>query len=263
VNKLVSVRPLTTRYSGHIGDVVVGRVVEVADKRWRLDINSRQFGALLLSSVNLPGGVQRRRTDADSLQMRSLYAEDDLVSAEVQQIHQTDGGVTLHTRSLKYGKLENGVIVTVPAALIKRAKQHFHALSCGVDVILGLNGYIWLSANPEADAKERASEAKGSKPSASASASAAAAAPTATATAASTAAAPPPDATDTTSRTIRERIARVRNSILALAAAFLPISSEAVMDVYDESVGLGLQPKQMLSSDDVVQTITQSARQAL
>lgn len=82
--------------------------------------------------------------------------------------------MNLHTRSKKYGKvhfcpmpvdsspkhqssefccwcyvqLENGQFLTVPPALIKRAKQHFQTLPCGVDVILGLNGYIWLTATP-------------------------------------------------------------------------------------------------------------------
>jgi len=46
------------RFTGEIGDVVVGRITEVAQKRWKVDINSRQDAVLLLSSVNLPGGVQ-------------------------------------------------------------------------------------------------------------------------------------------------------------------------------------------------------------
>ena len=29
VNKLISVRPLRTRYSGEVGDVVIGRILEV------------------------------------------------------------------------------------------------------------------------------------------------------------------------------------------------------------------------------------------
>ena len=33
VNKLISVLPLKTRYNGEIGDVVVGRIVEVQQKR--------------------------------------------------------------------------------------------------------------------------------------------------------------------------------------------------------------------------------------
>lgn len=43
------------RYQGEVGDVVVGRVVDVGDKVWRIDLNSRQHGMLMLSSVNLPG----------------------------------------------------------------------------------------------------------------------------------------------------------------------------------------------------------------
>ena len=79
-----------------------------------------------------------------------------------------DGAVALHARSLKYGKvwrevwrvqlaradvwmlfppvqLENGQFVSVPPVLVKRLKQHFVSLPCGVDVILGNNGYIWVT----------------------------------------------------------------------------------------------------------------------
>ena len=31
---------------------------QVANKRWRIDLKSRQAAALMLSGVNLPGGVQ-------------------------------------------------------------------------------------------------------------------------------------------------------------------------------------------------------------
>lgn len=56
VNKLISVRPLKSRYNGEIGDIVVGRITEVQQKRWKVDTNSRLDSVLLLSSVNLPGG---------------------------------------------------------------------------------------------------------------------------------------------------------------------------------------------------------------
>lgn len=43
-------------------------------------------------------------------------------------------------------QLKNGLLVTVPPALIVRAKSHFHTLpAIGVDLIIGLNGYIWIS----------------------------------------------------------------------------------------------------------------------
>lgn len=56
VNKLICVRPLKNRYVGEIGDVVVGRVLEVQQRRWKVETNSRLDSVLQLSSVNLPGG---------------------------------------------------------------------------------------------------------------------------------------------------------------------------------------------------------------
>lgn len=47
-----------------------------------------------------------------------------MITAEVQSFY-GDGAVALHTRSMKYGKLVGGVVVTVAATLVKRQKQHF------------------------------------------------------------------------------------------------------------------------------------------
>jgi exosome complex component RRP4 len=80
VNKLVRVRPLQARYTGEVGDVVVGRVREVGPKQWRVDIRGRQDALLHLSMVNMPGGAQRRRTFEDQLNMREHFREGDLIS---------------------------------------------------------------------------------------------------------------------------------------------------------------------------------------
>jgi len=82
VNKLISVRPLRARYMGEVGDVVVGRIsdLKVGGKRWKVDIQGRLDATLLLSSVNLPGGVQRRKTYEDQLNMRNLFVEDDAIA---------------------------------------------------------------------------------------------------------------------------------------------------------------------------------------
>lgn len=58
VNKLVTVHPVKSRYIGETGDVVVGRIAQVASKRWKLEVNSRQEASLLLSAVDLPGATQ-------------------------------------------------------------------------------------------------------------------------------------------------------------------------------------------------------------
>ena len=146
VNKLISVRPPSARYSGEVGDVVVGRVVEVLQKRWLVDIGGYQSAVLLLTSVNLPSGQQRRRTSEDQLQMRELYNEGDVISAEVQSFFH-DGAASIHARNLKYGRLCNGQLVVVKPALIPRLKQHFVELpALGLEVILGKNGHIWITA---------------------------------------------------------------------------------------------------------------------
>uniref|UniRef100_M4BJH4 Uncharacterized protein n=1 Tax=Hyaloperonospora arabidopsidis (strain Emoy2) TaxID=559515 RepID=M4BJH4_HYAAE len=160
VNQLITVRPLVSRYIGEVGDLVVGRVTDVASKRWKVDVNGQQDASLLLSAVTLPGGDQRRRTYADQLQMRGLFVENDLISAEIQEVRY-DGSLSLHTRSLRYGKLENGQFVAVAAPLVKRMKQHMVTLpGIGIDVILGTNGYVWVSRSMAAMGDDRANEDK-------------------------------------------------------------------------------------------------------
>ena len=149
VNKLLVVNPVNARYTPEIGDVVVGRIVECMQKKWRVDIRSRSLSSLHLASVTLPGAVQRRKLEADELQMRSFFGEGDLLVAEVQAFSGSGGGdVALHTRSLKYGKLRNGQLVTVDSQLVQRSKSHFlHFEALGIDVVLGVNGMLWICAH--------------------------------------------------------------------------------------------------------------------
>lgn len=143
VNRLLSVIPLRGRYEAEIGDHVIGRITEVGQKRWKVDIGCKQDAVLMLGSVNLPGGVLRRKSESDELQMRNFLKEGDLLNAEVQSIF-SNGSASLHTRSLKYGKLRNGIFLKVPSSLIIKQKNHSHDLPGNVSIILGVNGYIWL-----------------------------------------------------------------------------------------------------------------------
>ncbi len=114
----------------------MGRVSAVDSKRWKVDICGQKDAVLQLASVNLPGGIQRMRTYEDQLQMRSLFMENDVICAEIQNIN-SEGIISLHSRSMKYGKLENGQFLAVPSSLVKRLPQHYLSLPCGMDVILG------------------------------------------------------------------------------------------------------------------------------
>ncbi|KAI5965606.1 rrp4 [Candida pseudojiufengensis] len=143
VNRLLSVNPIRGKYLPETGDHIVGRITEVANKRWKVDIGSKQDAILMLGSVNLPGGILRRKSESDELQMRSFLKEGDLLNCEIQTIF-NNGIASLHTRSLKYGKLRNGIFLKIPSSLIIKSKNHNYDLPGNVSVILGINGYIWL-----------------------------------------------------------------------------------------------------------------------
>lgn len=224
VNKLVVVQPLRNRYVADLGDVLVGRITEVAMKRWKVDISAQQDSVLQLSAVNLPGGIQRRRTAEDELNMRSLYSEGDLISAEVQAFF-ADGAVALHTRSLKYGKLETGQLVRVAHSLIRRKKMHFtQSKAIGVDIIFGVNGWVWVAPYREKPAVVPG----GLLPSEDA--------------AAADAAPPPPPVTDTD----RRAISRAANAVRALAALQLPIHLEAVAGIVELADSEGVRTSHMM-----------------
>lgn len=161
-NKLLSIIPLRARYTPEIGDLVIGRIVEVQSRRWKVDVAAPLLASLLLSSINLPGGILRKRTSVDELNIRTFFEEGELVVAEVQSLFQ-DGSPSLHTRSLKYGKLRNGYFMAVSGTgggggVVRAKRQIFTMQTAGrggeVDVVLGVNGYIWIAKHVEEKEKK-------------------------------------------------------------------------------------------------------------
>jgi len=222
VNKLVTVRALRTRYNPEVGDLVIGRITEVQPRRWKVDANARQDAILMLSSVNLPGGVQRRKLETDELQMRNFFEEGDLLVAEVQAFF-ADGAMSLHTRSLKYGKLRNGQLVSVPPVLVRRLKSHFCSLPSGVDLILGLNGYIWISKHVR-DYEKEGEEGFDSEAVYS-------------------------NQNDDIDDATRTAIARVSNIIRVLASRSVPITDAIVLGAYKWAVEYNSDVKDLLPED--------------
>ena len=83
--------------------------------------------------------------------MRSFFAEGQILVAEVQSLF-ADGALGIHTRNHKYGKLLTGELVTVQPSLIRRSKSHFLLTDWGVELIIGMNGYVWVG-KPRAQTK--------------------------------------------------------------------------------------------------------------
>ena len=216
-----------------------------------------------LSGVNLPGGVQRIRTSEDVLAMRNLFKEGDLLTCEVQQV-QKDGTLILHTRSLRYGKLDNGVLVTVPPSLVGRRKNHFVTLKGlssnnsgdgnamevdgeegggDVDVLLGLNGGIWIQRSVPAEWEESIRADQDER-------------------------APLAEtlqklrhrhASTKVSRSMRETIARVRNSIECLRLVHCQLTPESIELVAKASLDEGVRVADMLLPEWVVK-LTEGTR---
>ena len=57
IDRVICVKPLKTSFKPDIGDVIIGRIVAVENKRWTVDINSYQHAVLNLTNINLPGGL--------------------------------------------------------------------------------------------------------------------------------------------------------------------------------------------------------------
>ncbi|KAI4840684.1 exosome complex component RRP4 [Plasmodium brasilianum] len=145
INKLVYVEPLRGKYTGAVGDLLVGKIKDINNDKWVVEIGSYCRALLSISQTNISLFSQRIRLYNDVINMINIYKPNDIIACEVQRIL-NDGCIILHTRSSIYGKLTNGVLITVPQTLIQNQKKHIFVFSCNVQIILGMNGYIWISS---------------------------------------------------------------------------------------------------------------------
>jgi len=226
VNKLITVKPLQSRYTGETGDIVVGRIVEVHHQLWTVDIHGSRDAILQLSAINFGGNELRRLKTSDEYKMRNYFFEGDVICAEVHSAQQS-GFVSLKTRGFKFGKLRNGIFMQVPSPLIKRVKSHIFSFPFEVDIVLGLNGMIWISKSYifGNDSSENSTAKDIDVP-----------------------------------LQIRERISRVRNCIVALATIFAPIYPESIMAVYDWSLRQSIIAKDLLRPE-IIESLALSLRE--
>ncbi|EET01073.1 Hypothetical protein GL50581_1653 [Giardia duodenalis ATCC 50581] len=150
VGKIVSVQPSCLHiYEPATADVILGRVIRLLPNKWVLDIGAVQNATLHIDNMNIPG-IQRVRDTADESNMRQWLDVDQLISCEVKQ------GYALLTRSAQFGVLNHGILVKVPPCAVGPSTNAFANLDpLNVHVILGRNGWIWLSEMRSAnDARE-------------------------------------------------------------------------------------------------------------
>mmetsp|Transcript_21019 Transcript_21019/g.58192 ORF Transcript_21019/g.58192 Transcript_21019/m.58192 type:complete len:193 (+) Transcript_21019:1532-2110(+) len=182
--------------------------------------------------------------------MRTFLKEGDLVSAEVHKILNDGVTVQLHTRSTRYGKLENGCFVTVPPGLIPKRKSHFVSkfIDGRFDILLGCNGWIWMQRAVQAtnhpSAQDNTSNSHNDI--------------TTTTTEETTASLGGPElaqlqeaqrdqhAQTPYSLQERQQLARLRNTVECLRLTSTPVTLETMQKVYHESIRQTMEPFQML-----------------
>lgn len=241
MNKLITVIPFCESiYRGHVGDLVVGRVTSVGNAQWMVELSRQQRDARLpLSGVHLPGGAQRVRTAQDQREMRLFLQEGDLICAEVHKVQPSDGSLSLHTRSFRYTKLENGTLIQVPPSLIPRRKNHYITMINGtLDVLWGTNGKIWIQrkmkeaggedGNNIADLQEQLRQEHANTPVL-------------------------PDE--------RESISRLRNAIECLRLVHSMVTPDFAEEIYFKSVQISLKPSEMVLENRVIE-LTEGCRKS-
>lgn len=142
LNTIIISRPLFYfKYTPNVGDIIIGRIIEIFNKKWKVDCNSYYESTLSLGAIFLPGDIQRRKSKDDETSMRCLYQLNDLVICEVQKITKNNM-VTLNPYMDKYSSLEEGILFKVPIMLMKKNKSVIELAECVA--IIGSNGYVWI-----------------------------------------------------------------------------------------------------------------------
>lgn len=79
------INPIKHSYEPQIGEIIIGKVVLIKDKKWTVDIGSNSETTLHLNSTYLP--EQRQKTEDDEMNMRLIFAEDEYICAEIHCIN--------------------------------------------------------------------------------------------------------------------------------------------------------------------------------
>lgn len=132
-------------------------------------------------------------------------------------------------------QLEKGQLLTVPAYLVKRRKQHFHHLDqYNVDLIVGCNGFVWVGEHVETSEKE------------------------------STLLSDKPSGKEETNNSVpletRRHICRIANAVRLLSVIGLTLTVESVTETVEASLRSNTEINEMLGSEFYVQTVEREAQ---
>lgn len=147
--KVIKLIPLTGTYSPKLKDRIVGRVIDVLMQGWRMDINCPYSAVLSLkdgTSEFIPRG-------ADLTQYFGLgdYLVCQIVNVTSQKL------IDVSMRGPGLRKLKGGRILQISPQKVPRVIGKDGSMvsmikeATGCDIVVGQNGIIWFSGEPEGE----------------------------------------------------------------------------------------------------------------
>ncbi|KAF7691475.1 Exosome complex component rrp4 [Cucumispora dikerogammari] len=139
IDKLVLIKPIfLCKYIPSVGDMIIGVVNQIGNKKWIVDINS------IKCVLNTSAIIQPASDVKTDIVMRDYLNIGDIIVCEVQKVGRS---VSVHTHHQNYGK-RKGALIKVPVFLIINS-MIFESKEKDLKILIGKNGFILISGDED------------------------------------------------------------------------------------------------------------------
>ncbi len=142
--KVVQVVAFEGAYIPKVGDVVIGKVIDVKMTSWRIDINSPYQATMH------PVNIFERHMDPLKEDLRRYFDVGDTLVAKIMAFDRTRAPL-LTTKERGLGKLQGGYLVNILPTKIPRLIGRKGSMinmikkETGCQIVIGQNGVVWVS----------------------------------------------------------------------------------------------------------------------
>lgn len=142
----MDVSPLTSVYTPHEGDDVIGQVIEVSSKYWVIDINAPYYTRLDARDLNFRAEIN---------ELDRYIQRGDFIYARVFRVYRGNHAADVSMRGTRYAKLPSNLIIRVNPMKLPRLIGKEGAMinmikdGSGCDVIVGQNGIVWIDGDED------------------------------------------------------------------------------------------------------------------
>ncbi|MDD2655015.1 MAG: exosome complex RNA-binding protein Rrp4 [Candidatus Nanoarchaeia archaeon] len=146
--RVIQVIPLTGPYMPEVGDVVIGRIVDMNYNGWEIDIGHHIKPFLTVNDV-----VPKFKQRSSNFDMARIFNIGDIIRVTIIKAAKND--IKLGTRDRTFGRLNNGILVKIPSVKVPRVigkKGSMISLLkdfSGCRIFVGKNGWIWISGDSD------------------------------------------------------------------------------------------------------------------